>query len=93
MSSAQSRAIKQQAQRLTATVRAKDEVLDVLIAVLADRGGRIAVPLGVVESSFRDEIVVQRTDDELIVMTASRAKREEAPAGIVRRVLGSLFGG
>jgi hypothetical protein len=94
MTSAQSRALRQIAEREASLRQSKDELLDVLLAILAASGGSVKVPMGVVESTFRQEVILEYTADDLIVSTATAAeKRGPARMRVARRVLGSLFSG
>lgn len=90
MTSAQARAARQAAERAARAVAAKDEVLDVLLAILEHHGGEMRVPQGAVHAARRQEVVLTFTKDDLIVQTKARAGAPEP--GRVRKVLGSLFG-
>lgn len=93
MTSAQSRAIRQMAERESRLRQSKDELLDTLLAILSHHGGRIDIPLGAVETATRQEIVLEFTQDSLIVSTLAAARKRGETKGGVRRMLGSMFGG
>lgn len=96
MSSAQVRAARQAIERADRASAARDEVLDVLLAILEVNGGEVRIPQGAVHTAVRQEVVLTFTNDDVIVQTKARHAMETfaqiEPRGILRRI-GGLFSG
>lgn len=93
MTAAQGRAIRELDEALAESRRARDHVMDLLLAVLAHHGGEVRIPEGTVMTTTRQAIHVDTDHGVLIIRTARRAADAEAASqrrirGIIRGVIG-----
>lgn len=87
MTTAQTREARAEAQ---AERNAKEELLDIILAILSVNGGRYAIAKGAVETATRQDIVVRHLDDRIVVMTVTEARKDPSRSdrGIFARILG-----
>lgn len=87
MTTAQTREARAEAQ---AERNAKEELLDIILAILQSTGGRLAIAKGYVETATRQDIVVRHLDDRIIVMTVTEARKDpgRTDRSIFARILG-----
>lgn len=88
MTSAQTRAIREQQEHIGALVAKNTQLHDLILAVLAANDGLVRIPEGVVMTARRQSIVQDTIDGCLVLMTEERARRATTSlTGRVRRIL------